>query len=149
MKTNKKGIKLLHHFEGCRLKAYLCPAKIWTIGWGNTKYEDGSPVKDGDVITQERADKLFESILETFERGVASSVKVDINYNQFSALVCFAYNIGLGAFRNSTLLKLLNKNPSDPSIKEQFMRWNRAGGRVLEGLSRRREAEANLYFTPS
>jgi lysozyme len=147
MKINQKGIDLLHEFEGCRLESYLCPAKAWTIGWGNTRYEDGSSVKKGDVITRERADELFLKILEIFENGVSKRVKLPINENQFSALVCFSYNVGLGNFGNSTLLKLINEDPGNPEIRNQFMRWSRANGQVLNGLTRRRKAEADLYFS--
>ena len=147
MKVNKEGIELLHHFESCKLEAYLCPSKIQTIGWGNTRYEDGSPVKKGDKITQERADELFLNILATFEKGVLARVKKEVNDNQFSALVCIAYNIGLGNFASSTLLKFVNANPSNPAIRDQFMRWNKGGGVVLNGLVRRRKAEADLYFS--
>ena len=146
MKINKKGIDLLHHFEALRLEAYLCPAKVPTIGWGNTRYENGTAVKLGDKITKERADELFENILNTFAVGVKRLVKSNINDNQFSALVCFAYNVGLGNFQKSTLLRILNENPNDPEIRNQFMRWNKAGGKVLNGLTRRRKAEADLYY---
>jgi lysozyme len=147
MKTNDKGIKLLHDFEGLKLKAYLCPAKVWTVGYGNTRYEDGRPVKEGDVITKERAEQLFLRILDVFERGVKSRVKKELNSNQFSALVSFSYNIGLGNFGASTLLKMVNVNPSDSKIREQFMRWNKANGGIMAGLIRRRKAEADLYFS--
>jgi len=154
MRLNKKGIELLHHFEGCKLTAYLCPAALnlpkerqfWTIGWGNTFYEDGSPVKKGDVITQERADALFLNIVEDFAKGVRQAIQQPISSNKFSSLVSFAYNVGLEAFRRSTLLRMVNSNPTDPAIRDQFMRWNRAGGKVLAGLTRRRRAEADLYF---
>jgi lysozyme len=146
MKINEKGIKLLHDFEGLKLEAYLCPAKIWTIGYGNTRYEDGSPVKQGDKITKERAESLFLNILAVFERGVLLRVKKPINSNQFSALVSFSYNLGLGNFGSSTLLRLVNENPNDPEIRNQFMRWNRAKGQVMAGLTRRRKAEADLYY---
>lgn len=147
MKVNKKGIELLHHFESCKLEAYLCPSKIPTIGWGNTRYEDGTPVKLGDKITQSRADELFLNVLATFEKGVASRVKKELNSNQFSALICIAYNIGLGNFGTSTLLKRVNTNPDDPDIKVQFMRWNKSKGVVLNWLIRRRKAESELYFS--
>jgi lysozyme len=147
MKTNQQGIKLLHDFEGLKLNAYLCPAKVWTIGYGNTRYEDGTPVKSGDVITKERAESLFLRILDTFERGVLSRVRSTLNANQFSALVCLSYNIGLGNFGNSTLLRLVNANPNNPEIRAQFLRWNKAGGREMQGLTRRRIAESNLYFS--
>lgn len=148
MKTNKKAIDLLHHFESCVLEAYICPAKVWTIGWGNTRYEDGQPVKQGDKITQQRADELFLNILRKFEYGVVDSIRSKVNENQFSALVSFTYNVGIGNLRESTLRKLVNANPNDPEIRTQFMRWNKGGGQVLNGLTRRRQAEADLYFTP-
>lgn len=146
-RINDKGIELLHHFEGLRLEAYLCPANVPTIGWGNTQYENGAKVRIGDRITRERADELFLNMLSTFETGVERAVTVEINDNQFSSLVCFAYNIGLAALRRSTLLRVLNENPNDAEIRTQFIRWNRAGGRELAGLTRRRQAEADLYFT--
>ena len=147
MKTNQKGIDLMHEFEGCKLTAYLCPANIWTIGWGNTRFEDGTPVKQGDSITQERANSLFLNIVKVFETGVRKLVVSKINENQFSALVCFAYNVGLGNLKTSTLLRFVNENPNNPEIKNQFLRWNKAKGKELSGLTRRRLAESNLYFT--
>ena len=147
MKTNQKGIDILHEFEGCKLEAYLCPAKIWTIGYGNTFYADGSPVKQGDKITIEQAKRLFDVILARFENQVRKLVTSDINHNQFSALVSFTYNVGVGNFTNSTLRQMVNANPNSPNIREQFIRWNKAGGQVMQGLIRRRTAEANLYFS--
>jgi lysozyme len=146
MRLTKKGIDLLHHFEGCKLKAYLCPAKVWTIGWGNTRYEDGTPVKEGDEITQERADKLFLNIVDTFAEGVRKRLLQPIGENRFNALVSFAYNVGLTNFGRSTLLKKINANPDDETIRDEFMKWNRGGGVVLSVLTRRRKAEADLYF---
>lgn len=146
MRITEDGIKLLHHFEGCKLEAYLCPAKVWTIGWGNTFYEDGSKVKEGDKITQERADELFLHILNDFAKQVRQSIQQPINDNRFSALVSFSYNVGVGNLRRSTLLKKVNINPDDQSIRDEFMKWNKAGGVVLNGLTRRRKAEADLYF---
>jgi lysozyme len=146
MRLNDKGIDILHHFEGCRLKAYLCPAKVWTIGWGNTRYEDGTPVKEGDEITQQRADDLFLNIVNGFSDGVKKRLLQPIGENRFNALVSFAYNVGLGNFGSSTLLKKVNANPDDETIRNEFMKWNRGGGVVLAGLTRRRKAEADLYF---
>jgi lysozyme len=147
MVLTNDALKLLHKYEGLVLDAYLCPAKIPTIGYGNTFYEDGSKVKMGDKITKERAIELFENILEkNFASQVKRLIKSRVTNNQFSALVSFAYNVGVGNLKRSTLLKLVNSNPNDPAIRQQFMRWNRAGGKVLLGLTRRRESEANLYF---
>ena len=147
MKLNQKGIDLMHQFEGCKLEAYLCPAKVWTIGWGNTYYESGRKVKQGDKVSQERADRLFEYIVDSFAIQVRSTLKVNLNENQFSALVSFAYNVGIANLKSSTLLKKVNINQQEPTIFDEFLRWNKAGGKVLAGLTRRRQAEANLYFT--
>ena len=147
MKLNKKGIEMMHKYEGLKLTAYLCPAKVWTIGYGNTFYEDGSKVKQGDKITKERAEQLFFNITnKNFAEPLLKLLKVELNENQFSALVCFAYNVGTGALAKSTLLRKVNINPNDLTIRNEFMRWNKAGGKVLRGLTLRRESEANLYF---
>ena len=147
MIVTNDAIKLLHKYEGLVLDAYLCPAKIPTIGYGNTFYEDGSKVKMGDKITKERAIELFENVLENnFASQVKRLIKSRVTNNQFSALVSFAYNVGVGNLKRSTLLKLVNSNPNDPAIRNQFIRWNRAGGKILLGLTRRRESEADLYF---
>jgi lysozyme len=121
---------------------------VWTIGWGSTFYEDGSAVKHGDVITQERADRLFVILLDQFAAQVRPLITARVNDNQFGALLSFAYNAGVGALRRSTLLRLVNANPSNAAIRLEFGKWNRAGGQVLNGLTRRRIAEADLYFTP-
>lgn len=147
MKLNQKGINLLHEFEGLRLEAYLCPAKIPTIGWGSTYYEDGKKVKMGDKITKERADALFLKIAEDFAKRVRGLVKKELTENQFSALVSFTYNVGVGAFQRSTLLRKVNSNPNDPTIHNEFMRWNKVAGKPVRGLTRRRESESKLYFT--
>lgn len=146
MNLNEAGKSLIKSFEGCRLKAYKCSANKDTIGYGNTFYPDGTKVKAGDVITKERADELFEIIAEDFSNKVAPLIKKDLSDNNFSALVSFAYNAGVGNLKNSTLLKKVNANPEDETIRAEFMKWVRAGGKVLVGLERRRKAEADLYF---
>jgi lysozyme len=146
MRLNQKGIDLMHQFEGLRLNAYLCPANIPTIGWGNTFYESGRKVQMGETITKERADALFLWVANSFAIQVRSMLRVQLNENQFSALVSFAYNVGNANLRTSTLLRLINANPNDPNIRAQFLRWNKAGGREMAGLTRRRQAESNLYF---
>jgi lysozyme len=147
MKVNNLGIDLMHFFEGCKLEAYQCSAKVWTIGWGNTFYENGTPVKQGDKITQDRANELFEFVVNKFSVGVEKLLTKTVNENQFSALVCFAYNVGTGNLGKSTLLKKVNANPNDATIANEFLRWNKAGGKELLGLTRRRTAESKLYFT--
>jgi len=152
MKTGKKGIDLIFEFEaGGNLKKYLtaywdATGKVWTIGIGSTYYEDGSLINKGDVINEDRARKLFANILPRYEADVNRLVKVPLNQNQFDALVSFTYNVGASNFGKSTLLRKLNVNPKDPSIRDEFPKWNRSGGIILKGLTRRRIAEANLYF---
>lgn len=146
MKINNEGEKLIKSFEGLRLNAYLCSAGIPTVGYGNTFYEDGTPVKIGDKITKERADKLFHLITDQFSNSVRPLIKKNLTENQFSALVSFAYNVGINNLRKSTLLKLVNSNPLNPQIANEFMKWNKAGGKPLAGLTRRRVAESELYF---
>jgi lysozyme len=145
MEVNKAGKDLIKQFEGCKLKAYKCPAGLDTIGYGNTFYPDGAKVQLGDVITQERANELFDLIVEDFAKKVKPLIKQNLTDNNFSALISFAYNVGIGNLKNSTLLKKVNVNPTDPTIKAEFNKWTRANKVVLSGLVKRREAEAKLY----
>ena len=145
MEVNKAGRDLIKKFEGCKLKAYKCPAGLWTIGYGNTFYEDGTKVKQGDVITQQRAEQLFDIIVDDFATKVDALVKSNVSENNFSALVSFTFNVGIGNFQRSTLLRKVNANPKDATIPAEFRKWVRANGEVLKGLVRRREAEAKLY----
>ena len=146
MKLNKEGADLIKSFEGCKLKAYQCSAMKWTIGYGNTFFEDGTPVVAGNAISQEKAEQLFELITNDFSAKVVKLVPSHITPNQFGALVSFAYNCGIANLQKSTLLKKVIANHNDQSIKAEFLKWNKAGGKVLAGLTRRREAESNLYF---
>lgn len=148
MKLNKAGADLIKSFEGCKLTAYKCSANKETIGYGNTFYEDGSPVKLGDTITQERAESLFVMISDSFAAKVKPLITSAVTENQFGALVSFAYNCGIANLKSSTLLRKVNANPNDPTIRNEFDKWNKAGGKVLAGLTRRRKAEADLYFKP-
>lgn len=145
MEVNKAGKDLIKRFEGCKLKAYKCPAGLWTISCGLTFYPDGTKVKEGDVITQQQAEDYFNAIVDDFAKKVDALIKSNVSENNFSALVSFAYNIGMGNFQRSTLLRKVNANPKDPSIRAEFMKWTRANDKVLNGLVRRREAEAKLY----
>jgi lysozyme len=146
MKVNNEGYALIKKFEGCRLKAYLCPANVWTIGFGNTFYEDGTKVKEGDVITQQRAEELAKFIIDQFAVTIEPFIQKPLNDNQFSACVSLAYNIGTSGFKRSSVFKKLNINPNDPTIADSFKLWNKGGGKVLAGLVKRREAEIQLYF---
>ena len=138
---NKQTLDLIKKFEGCRLKAYLCPAGVLTIGYGHTK-----GVKPNQTITQKQADELLLSDLTEFERAVKSLVTVPVNDNQLGALVSFAYNVGIGALQKSTLLKKLNAKDYQGAANE-FFRWNKAGGKELKGLTLRRQAERELFLT--
>lgn len=147
MKVNKAAIDLIKNFEGCRLNAYICPGNVVTIGWGTTYYKDGSKIKMGDKITRKEADEIFEFQIQQYAAKVLPHIKAKITENQFGALVSFGYNVGVNGFAKSTLLKKININHLDPSIKIEFLRWNKAAGKILAGLTKRREAEAKLYFT--
>jgi len=146
MKLNKEASDLIKSFEGCKLKAYQCSAKKWTIGYGNTFFEDGKPVVAGNAISQQKAEDMFELIASEFAAKVAKLVTSNVTDNQFGALVSFAYNCGVVNLQKSTLLKKVNANHNDTTIKAEFAKWNKAGGKVLAGLTRRREAESNLYY---
>ncbi|AUC61774.1 phage lysozyme [Cyanobacterium sp. HL-69] len=143
--VNQRGLNLIKEFEGLRLNAYLCPAGVWTIGYGSTFYPDGRRVRQGDKITQQEADQLFLATVKPFAKVVDQAVKVTINNNQFSALVSFAFNVGTGAFKSSTLLRLLNRSDYQGAA-DQLLRWNRAGNQILVGLTRRRRAERALFL---
>ena len=145
-KISKAGIELIKSFEGCSLKAYLCPAKVWTIGWGTTGTVDGKAIGTGMTITQSKADSLLINNLKRYEDAVNKYVKYPINQNQYDALVSFTYNCGTGALQKSTLLKYLNQGKINDAAN-QFDLWNRGSGRVLNGLTRRRTAEKKLFLT--
>jgi lysozyme len=148
MILDNKGFLFITKHEGLSLKPYLCPAKIPTIGYGNTYYSDGKRVTllDKD-ITKQQAFDMFKEIANRFGKRVDELVTSNINQNQFNALVSFAYNVGTGNFSSSTLLKKINKNPNDLTLKAEFLRWNKAGGKVINGLTNRRNEEADLYFS--
>jgi lysozyme len=146
-RVSRDAIELIKRFEGFCAQPYLCSANVPTIGYGATFYEDGKKVQMNDpAISEERATQLLLNVLKIFEKHVDSFARDDITQSQFDALVCFAYNVGVGALKSSTLLKLVNTNPNDPEIRTQFLRWNKAAGRTLKGLTNRRTAEAQLYF---
>jgi lysozyme len=145
---SQRGLDLIKQFEGLKLKPYLCPASICTIGYGNTYYPDGTKVKLTDpAITAQKAEELLKFLVQSYEKGVDSFCLDDINQNQFDALTSFAYNVGVGNLQKSTLIKKVNLNPNDPAIRLEFMKWNKGAGKVLAGLTRRRQAEADLYFS--
>ena len=140
MKTSNRGLELIKQHEGLRLKAYRCPAGIPTIGYGHTK-----GVKMGQVITEEQATAFLVEDLNDAEQAVIRH-KLNTNQTQFDALVSLVFNIGSGNFAKSTLLKKAKVNSNDGSIADEFRKWVYAGGVVLPGLIKRREAEQRLYY---
>ena len=145
MKTSDKGVALIKQFEGFSAKPYLCPAGVPTIGYGATYYPDGKKVTLRDKpVTEADATAMLRSMLVQYENGVSRYVQVPITQGQFDALVSFAYNLGLAALKSSTLLRLVNER-NFVGAAAQFSRWNKAGGKVLPGLTRRREAERKLF----
>lgn len=142
-RTSSAGLQLIKSFEGLRLTAYQDLVGVWTIGYGHT----GPDVRPGLMITQEQANTLLAADLAGFEQGVAKLVTLLLNQHQFDALVSFSYNLGLGNLQNSTLLRLLNAGEV-AAAAEQFLRWDKAGGKQVAGLISRRNAERNLFLTP-
>ena len=137
----EKGLNLIKEFEGLRLVAYKCPAGVWTIGYGHT-YN----VKEGDIITEAQATEfLMEDISNAVDIVSGSTMDVELTQNQFDALVSFAFNVGVGAFKGSTLLKKINNSATLSEIETEFRRWNKSGGKILDILKIRREREIKLY----
>lgn len=147
-KLSQKGLELIKQFEGLSLTPYVCAGGINTIGYGNTYYTNGKKVTLKDKpLTLQQAEELLKLSLTTYEKAVDSFCRDDISQGNFDALVAISYNIGVGALQKSTLIKKVNANPQDPTIKAEFLKWNKANGKVLAGLTKRRQAEANLYFS--
>lgn len=143
---SKNGLDFIGKEEGCILKPYLDSVGVPTIGYGNTYYENGVRVKMSDPpISKDRALSLFLNILSFYEKAVWSNTRDDINQNQFDALVSLTYNIGVNAFKGSTVLRLVNNNPIDPKIAGAFKMWKNAGGKPI--LLNRRIREVKLYFS--
>tara|TARA_R100001082_G_C4337844_1_gene148667 strand:+ start:191 stop:646 length:456 start_codon:yes stop_codon:yes gene_type:complete len=139
LKTSQEGISLIKSFEGCELSAYRCSADVPTIGYGHT-----AGVSDGDTCTQEEAETMLAEDLAEFENYVKKYVETDLEQNEFDALVAWTYNLGPSNLADSTMLKELNAGNLE-EVPRQMKRWNRAGGQVLDGLIRRREAESRLF----
>jgi lysozyme len=139
MKISQEGLSLIKRFEGCRLESYKCSANVLTIGYGHT-----SGVKETDTITQDEADKLLQEDVEQFEKYVDDNVTVELGQSQFDSLVAWTFNLGVGNLRESTMLKKLN-NEDYKSVPSEMKRWNKAGGKTLDGLIRRRKAESLLF----
>lgn len=145
MQTSDKGIALIKQFEGCKLTAYQDSVGVWTIGYGWTQPVDGKPIRAGMTIKQETAERLLKTGLVSYESDVSRLVKVGVTQGQFDALVSFTYNLGARSLSTSTLLRKLNAGDY-AGAADEFLRWNKAGGKVLNGLTRRREAERDLFL---
>lgn len=142
MRTSARGVKLITDFEGFRANAYQDVVGVWTIGYGFTK-----GVQKGDRITREEADRRLREELDTYERGVTKACQIQPNQNQFDALVCFAFNVGVAGMSKSSVIKAHNREDYQAAARA-FGLWNKAGGKVWPGLTRRRTAEAALYLEP-
>lgn len=143
MKTGTQGLNLIKLYEGCKLTAYKCPAGIWTIGYGNTYYENKSKVKEGDKITQQRAEDLLLNLIPTYEAIVKKKVTVPLTQNQFDSLVSYVWNTG----GSDTLFKLINNKASESDIRHWFeTKYITGGGKILLGLLKRRKSESDLFF---
>lgn len=145
------GIELIKRFEAFRPSWYQCAANVWTCGYGHAETSRDGEVTEADLpvgfsvpLTEEGAEELLQRDLERYERAVDENVEDELSQSQFDALVSFCYNVGIGAFRGSTLLKRVNQADHEAAA-DQFLRWKYADGEVLEGLLRRRKAEAALY----
>ena len=146
MQTSENGIALIKQFEGCKLTAYQDSVGVWTIGYGWTQPVDGKPIRAGMTIKQETAERLLKTGLVSYESDVSRLVKVGLTQGQFDALVSFTYNLGARSLSTSTLLRKLNAGDY-AGAADEVRRWNKAGGKVLNGLTRRREAERALFLS--
>jgi len=157
--TGEQGLKLIKHFEGCHFKPYLCPALLWTVGYGHVLYPDQNrlPLAQRKTYTlhqshdrqwsQEEVDDLLRKDLLRFENGVRRLLPtVPLKQNQFDALVSFSFNLGLGTLQRSTVRSALLRGDEEAAI-DTLLKYCRAGGKILKGLQRRRAAEADLFFS--
>lgn len=140
MKISQKGIDLIKKFEGCKLQAYLCPAGVWTIGWGNTSH-----AKAGMSITQQQAETFLKDDIKPIET-LLNGMGINYTQNQFDALVSWIFNLGQGNFKSSTMYKYIVARKTDLEITDQMIKWVNAGGKPLLGLKKRRAEEANMFL---
>jgi lysozyme len=146
MKTNEAGLDLIKHYEGRRLTSYLCPAQVWTVGYGAIRYFDGEPVPPNVTITEQEADDLLRRDLIDTEDFVSRLIRVPLTENQFSATVSLVFNIGAGNFQRSQIRQRINRKNYDGAASI-WWQWRRGGGRILPGLVKRRESERQLWMT--
>ena len=147
MQVNNASLDLIRRFEGWRSKAYKCSAGVLTIGYGHTSSAGAPRVKPGMTISKADGEEILRRDVENFAKGVRRLLKVDLNPNQFGALVSFAYNVGLGNFKKSSVLRVANARQFD-RVPRRLALWNKAKGKVLKGLVRRRGDEGALFMTP-
>jgi lysozyme len=141
------ALDTIQQFEGLKLKAYKDSVGIWTVGFGNIfNLDTGNPIKEGDEISLETAERWLKIEVDNLQAKMRKVITVPLNDNQWTALTSLTYNIGFGAFKRSTLLRLLNAGASKEEVAKQFLRWNKAGGKEIKGLTNRRQAEYNLYL---
>jgi len=139
MRTSEPGKEFIKDFEGCKLEAYQCSGGVWTIGYGHTRH-----VQEGDKITNKEADAFLVKDIEMVEHHVDRLVNVHLLRNEWDAIVSWCFNLGCGNLRSSTMLRVINSGDID-KVSEQIVRWDKAGGKVVAGLTRRRKAEAELF----
>ena len=144
---NQAGIDLIKRWEGCKLKAYKCSAGVWTVGYGLTSRAGFIEVGPDTVLTQEEADWYLEKVVDDFSSKISPMITAPINENQFAAFVSLAYNIGVGAFQKSSALRRFNAGQI-MEVPAAMRMWKKAGGKVVQGLVNRREAEVKLFLTP-
>lgn len=141
------ALNTIQQFEGLKLKAYKDSVGIWTVGFGNIfNLDTGNPIKEGDEISLETAERWLKIEVDNLQAKMKKVITIPLNDNQWTALTSLAYNIGFGAFKRSTLLRLLNAGASKEEVAKQFLRWNKAGGKEVKGLTNRRQAESNLFL---
>jgi lysozyme len=141
------ALNTIQQFEGLKLKAYKDSVGIWTVGFGNIfNLDTGNPIKEGDEISLETAERWLKIEVDNLQAKMRKVITVPLNDNQWTALTSLAYNIGFGAFKRSTLLRLLNAGASKEEVAKQILRWNKAGGKEVKGLTNRRQAEFNLFI---
>lgn len=154
MEISEKGIKFLKDLEGFRESPYQCSSGTWTIGYGSTYYLDGTKIRKTDpIISEHDADLLMRHTLGNYQDAINLLIIANLTQNQYDAIMSFVYNIGPGAFKESTILKRVNADPKDERIRAEFLRWNKEKDRKTgkwkenEGLTKRRKKESNLYFS--
>jgi lysozyme len=143
MKISQAGIDLIRRFEGCKLKPYLCPAGYWTVGYGHV-IGNGKTKPEKQLYTQEEVNELLRTDLVRFEQGVLRYCPVHLTQFEFDSLVSFSFNLGLGVLQRSTLRRKILRQDRQAAAKE-ILKYNKAGGQVLKGLTRRREAEYRMF----